>query len=53
VPELDGTGDHGLYTGSRTRTFDQRFLADHMRSSWMPACARRRRPTTRPAPSSQ
>jgi len=29
VPELDGTGDHGLYVGSRARTFDQRFLADH------------------------
>jgi hypothetical protein len=29
VPELDVTFDHGLYTGSRTGAFDQRFLADH------------------------
>ncbi len=28
VPELDDTFDHGLYVGSRTGTFDQRFLAD-------------------------
>ena len=28
VPELDGTGDQGLYVGSRSGTFNQRFLAD-------------------------
>ena len=28
VPELDGTGDQGLFVGSRNGTFQQRFLAD-------------------------
>ncbi len=28
VPELDGTGDQGLFVGSRSGTFQQRFLAD-------------------------
>ena len=28
VPELDGTGDQGLYVGSRSGTFTQRFLVD-------------------------
>jgi hypothetical protein len=28
VPELDGTFEHGLFVGSKTGTFDRRFLAD-------------------------
>jgi hypothetical protein len=28
VPQRDDTFDHGLFVGSRTGTFDQRFLAD-------------------------